>query len=148
MLTTVPFIIKGWELMAIGGKTYVAEEVWHAGRRRDAFIVSEGWNAECRLVGVRSIGVTFLSVGFGFLVAGVLAELWARRLRARWTADGTLGVPKHSHLKAALLQRDLRVAVGLHPEKPTNPEVLEEEQQFLENQTTMRPPPVVHRQGY
>lgn len=92
-------------------------------------MLAEGWNAECLAEGVRKTGVNFIGIGIGiglgFLVAGVLAEWWARRLRARWTADGTLAVPKHDHLKAILLQRDLRAEAGLCPEKSDGPDELD-----------------------
>jgi hypothetical protein len=144
VLTTVPFIIKGFELLISGSKKYISHEVWYAGRRTDAWIVAEGWAAECELQGVRSIGVTFIAIGFAFLFVGVFAEWQARRLRMRWTVNGTLGKAGRSHLKAALLQRDLRVEAGLRPDKPSNPDVLEEEQAFLDNQTRRQPPPIAH----
>lgn len=139
ILTTVPFIIKGVELIIAGTSHYRAQEIWFTGVTN--FTVAEAWACDCTLNGVRRRGTIFVAVGLSFLILGVVAEWWARRLRARWIADGTLDVPKHDHLKAHLLQRDLRMEAGLSPEKATNPDEIEEERAFLLHQSSLRDPP-------
>lgn len=107
ILTTVPFIIKGFELLAMSNRRHLFEETWYTGRSEDKWIVAETWTSECRLEKVRTIGVVFITVGFAVLVIGVSGEIFAHHLRKRWIADGTIAAGSVEHLKAALLQREL-----------------------------------------
>lgn len=142
VLTTVPFIIKGIELLISGTKHYRAQEIWFTSVENSNFTIAEAFACDCTLKGVRRTGIIFVAVGLSFLILGVFAEWWARRLRARWITNGTLDVPKHDHLKAHLLQRELRMESGLSPDKPRSPEELEEERAFLLHQSSLRDPPL------
>jgi hypothetical protein len=106
ILTTVPFIIKGFELLAMGDRRTVVEESWFSGRKEETFLVLETWAAECRLKRVKRLGGVFVTVGFGVLVLGVLAEVQALRLRRKWKQSGTTA-PSGKRMLHAMLGRDV-----------------------------------------
>lgn len=108
VLTTVPFIIKGFELIAMGNKRTVVEESWFSGRKEDDQIVLETWAAECKLEGVKSRGWLFVIIGFSVLVVGVFTEAQAARLRRKWTKNGVLIVPPKRKMLLAMLGRNMR----------------------------------------
>lgn len=108
MLTVVPFIIKGFELIAMGNRRQIVEETWFAGRTTDDFVVLELWAAECRIVRVHRIGVIFVSIGFAVLTLGIAAEFIACRLRHKWVRDGTIEAGTAEHLVAFLQNRKVR----------------------------------------
>lgn len=111
MLTVVPFIIKGFELIAMGNRRQIVEETWFAGRKTDVFVVLETWAAECRIIRVHGKGVIFVIVGFVVLVFGILAEIQAKRMRDRWLRDGTLEAGTAEHFVALLQNRRVRGAI-------------------------------------
>lgn len=102
VLTTVPFIIKGFELIAMGSRRQVAEDTWFSGKTSDITVILETWVAECRIVRVRRVGIIFVSVGFTILFLGVLAEILSHRLRHKWIRQGTLQVGVADNMKQAL----------------------------------------------
>lgn len=109
VLTTVPFIIKGFELLAMSYRRHLFEETWFTGRKHDKWIIAETWASQCRLRRVRRLGISFILVGFAILVIGVLLEIWAHRLRKKWVRNGTFSVGVAEHLKAALLHNDIEM---------------------------------------
>lgn len=137
-----------------GSKSYAAQEVYYTGDEGGAdtvsgkggWIVAESWSTACHLADLRRIGSIFIAVGFTMLVLGVFLEHQAQRLRSQWIADGTL-LPVTRHvLKADGLEADMRKSVGLSPYKPSNPDVADEEQSFLDHQVKA-PPLKAHSPG-
>lgn len=140
VLTTIPFIIKGFELLRSGTRSHIADVTQFAGTKDGPWVVAETWVAECSLQGVRTTGIIFIAVGFLFLAVGLIAEWQARALRQRWAENGSLDKSMREHLKASLLQHEFRQKHGLSPRQPSNAAVVDEEHEFLINQSP--PPPV------
>lgn len=103
VLTTVPFIIKGFELISMGNRGYVEQTGWFRGKKDEPFLLVELWAADCRILHVHTFGTVFVVVGFGAMVLGIISELVARRLRKKWTEEGTLDQSTLTHIKIALL---------------------------------------------
>lgn len=106
VLTTVPFIIKGCELVSMGNRRTVREESMYIGRNTDDFMIIETWAAECRMKDVKTVGWYFIIVGFTVLIVGVFCEFQAARLRRRWTKGGVVVVPARRQVFNAFLGRD------------------------------------------
>lgn len=104
IVTTVPFIIKGFELIAMGMRDYSDQAVWFRGKSSEELVLAELWATKCRILRVRTLGIIFVAVGFTFMFLGILAEVLARRLRRKWgTQQRGNSQRALRHLKVALL---------------------------------------------
>lgn len=111
VLTTVPFIVKGYELVAMGNRRTVRQEAFYTdGREGSDFLILELWAAECRLKDVKTVGWLFIAVGFIVLIAGVVCEFVAARVRRTWTKDGAVVIPPKRKMLKAFLGRDFRAS--------------------------------------
>lgn len=106
VLTAVPFIIKGFELLRMAQRRRFPEVTWFAGTKTDPIMVAESWVAECQVMKVDSIGAVFIGIGFTILIFGILTEFQAARLRKKWTKDGVLVIPPKLTMFLALLGQD------------------------------------------
>lgn len=92
ILTTIPLLIKGVEVLAIGVDTnvVVVTRVTGANVEGDANKAGEVWVAECRANGdLTATGVALIVVAVGFMVGGVLAEIIAQKwVKRRGSVDG------------------------------------------------------------
>lgn len=107
VLTTVPFIIKGYELLSMGNRRTVREETYYTDPSKGNFLILETWAAECRMKDVKTYGWLFILLGFAVLVMGVFCEFQAARLRRRWTKDGVLVIPGKKKIFETFLGRDV-----------------------------------------
>ncbi len=89
VLTAVPFIIKGFELMSISSRGTEVEQTWVQGGTGDTILFLEMTWTKCTIQ-ARAVGIVFVSIGFSFLVFGIVAEIVALRFRRKWQRNGTL----------------------------------------------------------
>lgn len=113
IVTTVPFIIKGFELIAMGRREYRDHAAWFRGKSSEQFVLAELWATKCRILDVREMGVVFVAVGFAVMLIGVIAEVLARRLRRKWGRHrGGQEKVVMKHVKDALLGVDERASAS------------------------------------
>lgn len=112
MLTTVPFIIKGFELLNDGFTVQYEADTWFTGDESSEWIVAETWGCKCDMASLKSTGAAFVGVGFACLVIGVAAEWWARGLRRRWLKNGTIGQRPTDDFFVSITQKDMHDMSG------------------------------------
>lgn len=148
MLTTVPFIIKGFELLNMGNRHITTQETYYAGTTEDKLVLAETWTAKCQIERVDRIGAAIIGIGFAVLVVGVFLEFQAKRIRKQWKEAGKLGYGiDDDALEAALLQRGI---VGKNRSKkqpqdqtfdPYDEEAAWEAQLAMQRNLGVAPPP-------
>lgn len=106
IVTTVPFIIKGFELIQMGGREYRDQAAWFRGKKHEQYLLAELWVTNCRILHVRKLGIGFVVVGFAVMGLGILAEIVAKRLRRKWRENEGSSKNALKHVRLAVLGMD------------------------------------------
>jgi hypothetical protein len=104
VLTSVPWLIKGLELVTVGRRSYEASDAWFTGDKAEMMVVAELWGCQCELVSVERSGLIIIFIGVTLLAIGLVLEFFAWRSK---TASAALFARMSDEAKTNLLQRHL-----------------------------------------